>query len=160
MPLLGTPSFRTSSSNIINGAPAMERWLRKAVSLMEDIHRTAAHITALRNEQMREIGLDRRRWAVLLAISSSNYSLSISDLARALKKSRQATHRMAVALARAGWVEFLLNGDDHRIRQLALTSRGKSIIAQIRHSFATSVIVFSAHLDARALHATSQLLHS
>ena len=137
----------------------MERWLVNALSLMEAIQSTAAQISALRNEQMRDAGLDRQRWAVLLAISRSPYCLSISDLARVLKQSRQATHRAVLELARSGWLELLPNHDDRRILQLALTANGKSVIAQIRHRFSTSVLAFSAHLESREMNSTTSLLH-
>ena len=136
----------------------MDGFLPKALSMLEEIQRTAAHITALRDAQMREAGLDQERWAVLLAISRSDYCLSISDLARVLNRSRQAAQRMTRQLARTGWIEHLPNVDDRRLLQLFLTPQGKSMIAQIRHRFDASVLAFSAHVNARTLRSTEELL--
>lgn len=138
----------------------MDRWLQKALLLVEEIQRTATQIAAVRNALVRDFGLDRHRWAVLLAVARSDYCLSISDLARVLKQSRQATHRMAVTLACNGWIELLPNQDDRRILQLQLTPAGKSVIEQIRRRFTNSVMEFSTHLDGRAIHAATEVLSS
>jgi DNA-binding MarR family transcriptional regulator len=138
----------------------MDRWLQKALFLVEEILSSAAQITRIRNALMRDFGLDRQRWSILLAVSRSDYCLSISDLARVLKQSRQATHRMAVELARAGWLELLPNPDDRRIIQLELTRAGKSVIGQIRHRFTHSVLQPSAHLEGRDIQTATEVLSS
>ena len=109
----------------MDGIHRMERRRREVLSLVEEILHTATQLKILRNAQMRDAGLDRQRWAVLLAIARSDYCLSISDLARTLRQSRQATQRMTLALAREGWIEHRPNNDDRRLLQLFLTSRGK-----------------------------------
>jgi DNA-binding MarR family transcriptional regulator len=136
----------------------MDRWLSQALELMDEIQWTARALAELRHSLVRDFGLDRRRWAVLLAISRSHYTLSISDLARALKQTRQSTHRMAVAMARSGWLELLPNRDDRRLLQIALTRGGKSVVAQIRQRYRMSVLTFCATLDTREMRATAELL--
>jgi len=138
----------------------MERWLHKACALIDEIQWTAMQMAGLRNALVHDLGLDRYRWAVLLAISRSDYCLSISDLARALKQSRQGMHRMVVGMARAGGITLLPNSDDRRILQLELSPAGKRAIGQICQCFEAAVLEISAHLDGRTIHRTTEVLNS
>lgn len=144
----------------MDGIHRMERRRREVFSLVEEILHTATQLNVLRNAQMRNAGLDRQRWAVLLAIARSDYCLSISDLARVLRQSRQATQRMTLALARDGWIEHRPNNDDRRLLQLFLTSHGKSAIERMRYEFNSSALVFTAHIDSRATRSAIELLRS
>ena len=144
----------------MDGIHRMERRRREVFSLVEEILHTATQLNVLRNAQMRDAGLDRRRWAVLLAISRSDYCLSISDLARVLRQTRQATQRMTLGLARDGWIEHRPNHDDRRLLQLFLTTRGKSAIERMRYEFNSSALVFTAHINSRATRSAIELLRS
>jgi DNA-binding MarR family transcriptional regulator len=97
---------------------------------------------------------------VLLAISRSDYCLSISDLARALKQSRQATQRMALDLAQAGWIEHRPNVDDRRLLQLFLTPQGKTAVHLIRRHFDSSALTCTSHVDSRSVRTSIDLLRS
>jgi hypothetical protein len=58
---------------VTDGKRAMDRWLQKALLLVEEIRWTAAQIAVVRNNLVSDLGLDRQRWTVLLAISRSDY---------------------------------------------------------------------------------------
>src|SRR5882724_11352417 len=65
------------------------------------------------------------------AVANSSYCLAISDVARAIRISRQSAHRLAVSLERAGLVRLMPNGDDQRLLQLALTKNGRATLASV-----------------------------
>jgi DNA-binding MarR family transcriptional regulator len=136
----------------------MHRSTQRALWLFSEIRSTASCLRAAQYAIVREFGLNEKRWLLLVTIKKSNCFLSISDLARAMRISRQAAHRLSLRLAAAGFVELLPNRDDRRILQIDLTARGKSVIAQIRDQFAESAISFAATQDERTMNATAEVL--
>ena len=77
--------------------------------------------------------------------------LSISDLARQLRRSRQSAHSLALGLERDGWIRFLPNPDDRRLIQMELTNPGRRILADIEHRYNTCLLVMWYDLDMREL---------
>ena len=87
------------------------------------------------------------QWRALAAIDRSTFVLSISDLARLLRRSRQSMHPLACGLERAGWVRFLPNQDDRRLLQMQITARGKSIVSAAEGSFNTWLLTMASDLS-------------
>jgi DNA-binding MarR family transcriptional regulator len=136
----------------------MHQTTQRALWLVSEIRSTASCLWNAQYAIVREFGLNQKRWLMLVTIERSDYFLSISDLARSMRVSRQAAYRLATRLAEAGLLELLPNRDDRRILQIDLTTRGRSVMAQIRAQFAESALTFAATLDQRTMNATSAVL--
>jgi DNA-binding MarR family transcriptional regulator len=109
---------------------AMERHTRRyhIRRLTNEIQNAATCLSAGRAAICEKTGLTAEHWRALAVIDRSSYVLSISDLARQLRRSRQSAHPLALGLERAGWIRFLPNRDDRRLIQMEITPGGKSML--------------------------------
>ena len=112
----------------------------------KEIHNAAACLTASQDAICQKSGLNAERWRALAAIDRSSFTLSISDLARQLQRSRQSVHPLAVSLERAGWIRFLPNRDDRRLLQMEITGLGKSILSAAEDRFNTWLLTMASDL--------------
>jgi DNA-binding MarR family transcriptional regulator len=133
--------------------PPMPRNLRKHClwSLAWEIRNTAARLDRCRALICETVGLSSERWSALAVLCRSTHLLSISDLARQLRRSRQSAHSLALGLERDGWIRFLPNPDDRRLIQMELTNPGRRILADIEHRYNTCLLVMWYDLDMREL---------
>jgi DNA-binding MarR family transcriptional regulator len=115
--------------------------------LAQEIHSATACLSASRAAICNQVGLNVAQWRALAAIDRSTFVLSISDLARLLRRSRQSMHPLACGLERAGWVRFLPNQDDRRLLQMQITARGKSIVSAAEGSFNTWLLTMASDLS-------------
>src|SRR6185437_4537175 len=83
-----------------------------------DIDNTAHRLGRCRASICATVGLSPERWSALANIHRSTYVLSISDLARQLRRPRQSAHSLAVGIERDGLIRFLPNPDDRRLLQI------------------------------------------
>ena len=97
--------------------------------LAKEIHNAATYLTSCQATISRKTGLTVEHWRALAAIDRSSFVLSISDLARQLRRSRQSVHPLALGLERVGWIRFLPNRDDRRLLQMKLTEQGKTMLS-------------------------------
>ncbi|MGE0581861.1 MAG: MarR family transcriptional regulator [Steroidobacteraceae bacterium] len=106
-------------------------WLGEAQLLIDDIRNTAAALDltrstlACREGRWGFAGGNPRRHALLLALKRRARCHSISDLARDLRCSRQAAHRLATALGKQGLVAIEPGPADKRPLYLELSSQGR-----------------------------------
>ena len=112
----------------------------------KEIHNAAACLTASQAAICQKSDLSAERWRALVAIDRSGFTLSISDLARQLRRSRQSVHPLALSLERAGWIRFLPNRDDRRLLQMKITGRGKSILSAAEDRFNTWLLTMASDL--------------
>jgi DNA-binding MarR family transcriptional regulator len=117
----------------------------------KEIHNAAACLAASRDAICQETGLSAERWRALAAIDRSSRTLSISDLARQLRHSRQAAHALALGLERAGWIRFLPNRDDRRLLQMEMTPQGKFILSVTENRMNGWLLAMSSDLGDREL---------
>src|SRR5438067_2573653 len=115
--------------------------------LAQEIHSATACLSASRAAICKQVGLNVAQWRALAAIDRSTFVLSISDLARLLRRSRQSMHPLACGLERAGWVRFLPNPDDRRLLHMQITARGKSIVSAAEGSFNTWLLTMASDLS-------------
>ncbi|TLZ04386.1 MAG: MarR family transcriptional regulator [Gammaproteobacteria bacterium] len=66
--------------------------------LAQEIHSATACLSASRAAICKQVGLNVAQWRALAAIDRSTFVLSISDLARLLRRSRQSMHPLACGL--------------------------------------------------------------
>ena len=128
--------------------------------LAQEIHNAAACISACRAAICKKVGLNAAHWRALAAIDRSTFVLSISDLARQLRRSRQSVHPLALGLERAGWIRFLPNQDDRRLLQMQLTGAGKSILSAAEGRFDTWLLTMASDLGDRELRELANTLRA
>jgi DNA-binding MarR family transcriptional regulator len=69
---------------------------------------------------------------LLRVVARSSYCLAIADVARALRITRQAAHKLVYRAVGTGRLELLPNPDDRRILQVLLTPRGRAELASLQ----------------------------
>jgi DNA-binding MarR family transcriptional regulator len=104
----------------------LQRWRAAANDLIDEITIAAERIGTARTATGDPVFPTDARSRLLRAIERSPYCLSIADVARVLRVSRQAAHRIAHAAAARGHVDLLTNPDDERILQVLLTPAGRA----------------------------------
>jgi DNA-binding MarR family transcriptional regulator len=119
--------------------------------LTEEIDNAAACLSASRTVICQEVGLRHEHWKALEAIGRSPLTLSISALARRLRRSRQAVYSLALGLERAGWIRLLPNQDDRRLLQIEMTAHGMSILTTIENRFDAWLLTMAFDLGEREL---------
>lgn len=130
---------------------AMERHTRRyhIRRLTKEIQSAAICLSAGRAAICEKTGLTAEHWAALAVIDRSSYVLSISDLARQLRRSRQSAHPLALGLERAGWIRFLPNRDDRRLLQMEITSSGKTMLNLAEGRFNMWLLLMASDLGDR-----------
>jgi DNA-binding MarR family transcriptional regulator len=131
----------------------MKRHLRRhnIRQFAKEIHGAANCLSECRATIAQKTGLTVEHWRALAAIDRSSFVLSISDLARRLRRPRQSAHPLALGLERAGWIRFLPNRDDRRLIQIELTEHGKTILNIAEGRFDFWLLTMAADLDDREL---------
>ncbi len=107
-------------------------WDVAATELIEEIVATAERIVAARALNGERVFPDDAGSRLLRAVAGSSYCLAIADVARVLRSTRQAAHKLVHCAVAAGRVELLPNPDDRRILQVFLTPRGRGELARAR----------------------------
>lgn len=128
--------------------------------LAKEIHNAAACLNASRAAICQKTGLSIERWRILAVIDRSSFTLSISDLARQLRRARQSVHPLALSLEKDGWIRFLPNRDDRRLLQMELTARGKSVLSAAENSFNAWLLIMAYDLEDRELRALVNTLRA
>ena len=133
--------------------PPLSAHLRRhdAWQLAQEVHSAASILASGRSAICKQVGLTPERWRALAAIVRSPYVLSVSDLARRLRLTRQSAHRLALGLARAGWIRYLPNSSDRRLLQLEITASGKRVLDEAELRFTTWLSVMTYDLSEREL---------
>ena len=131
----------------------MKRHLRRhnIRQFAKEIHNAANCLSECRATISQQSGLTVEHWRALAAIDRSSFVLSISDLARRLRRSRQSVHPLALGLERIGWIRFLPNPDDRRLLQMELTRHGKTVLSIAEDRFDFWLLTMASDLDDREL---------
>jgi DNA-binding MarR family transcriptional regulator len=138
----------------------MERHTRRyhIRRLTKEIENAAGCLSAGRAAISEKTGLNAEYWRALAVIDRSSYVLSISDLARQLRRSRQSAHPLAVGLERAGWIRFLPNRDDRRLLQMEITPSGKTMLNLAEGRFNMWLLLMAYDLGDREVQVISDTL--
>jgi DNA-binding MarR family transcriptional regulator len=107
-------------------------WDVAATELIDEVVATAASIAAACASSGERVFPDDAESRLLRAVAGSSYCLAIADVARTLRISRQAAHRLVHDAVAAGKVELLPNHGDRRILQVFLTAQGRAELARVR----------------------------
>lgn len=114
--------------------------------LINEIDNAAACLAACRAAICRKAGLSVERWRALAVINRSGFTLSISDLARQLRRSRQSVHPLALGLERAGWIRLLPNREDRRLIQMEITGAGKTVLRTAQEHWNAWLVTMASDL--------------
>ncbi len=80
-----------------------------------------------------EFGLSSARWKVLGAIAQAEQLLTVSEIARTVGQSRQATQRLVDALKKASLICFISNPKHKRAKFVVLTKYGEQVFWKLWH---------------------------
>jgi DNA-binding MarR family transcriptional regulator len=139
--------------------PDPRSWRFEATALVDEIIATGARLTAARQDGGDPILRADAEWRLLRALERTSYCLSISDVGRAMRISRQAAHELVRAVEAKGLIELLMNPDDRRLVQVRLTPLGRATLADWRAGEALWVIALLNGLDKREICATTHILY-
>jgi DNA-binding MarR family transcriptional regulator len=117
----------------------------------EEIDNAAACLNASRAAICKEAGVSLQQWRALAVIDRSACGLSISHLARRLRRARQSVHSLTQGLERAGWIRLFPNQDDRRLLLIEITRRGKSILSMVEDRFRAWLLVMAFDLSEQQL---------
>jgi DNA-binding MarR family transcriptional regulator len=139
--------------------PDPRTWRFEATALVDEIIATGARLSAARDESGASIRRADAQWRLLCALERTSYCLSISDVGRTMRISRQAAHELVRESAMAEVIELLTNPYDRRLVQVRLTPLGRSILTNWRGGETSWVIALLNGLDTRAIRATTHILY-
>ncbi|MDW7548439.1 MarR family winged helix-turn-helix transcriptional regulator [Pseudoalteromonas peptidolytica] len=80
-----------------------------------------------------EFGLSSARWKVLGAVAQAEHLLTVSEIARTVGQSRQATQRLVDALKKDSFIGFITNPKHKRAKFVVLTNDGEQIFWKLWH---------------------------
>jgi len=139
-------------------------WRREAQMLVNEIRYTAAaldlarQVVARRDGRWGFAGGNARRHEALQALSHRGLCHSISGLARELRCSRQAAHRLATALERQRLVSIEPGPTDRRPLYLQLSARGGRELAAAEHDAGLCLDAIGGELKVREMRALGDAL--
>lgn len=107
-------------------------WDVAATELIDEIVATAERVAAARASSGESVFPGDAQSRLLRAVAGSSYCLAIADVARTLRITRQAAHKLVYGSVATGHVELLPNPDDRRILQVFLTARGRAELSRVR----------------------------
>ncbi len=97
------------------------------------------------DKHLSPFGLTEATWRPLIYISRASQPLSQNDLADLLSLDRSSVVRILDALESSGFITRQEDGEDRRVKRLALTSKGQNLAWQVENtSRQLSKRVFSA----------------
>jgi DNA-binding MarR family transcriptional regulator len=137
----------------------LQQWRREATIFVHEIMATARRISCARDFGGQPVIRTDAHWLLLCALERAQGCLSIADVGRALRVSRQAAHELVSRMARTGQVEFLAHPSDRRIVHIELTPLGKSALAASHAREAKWVLSLLNGLEPRDMRATAHVLY-
>jgi DNA-binding MarR family transcriptional regulator len=120
--------------------------------------RLAGRLTTAGDELAGPLGQTSARWQVLAA-AASEPPKSVAQISRLLGLARQGVQRIADALELEGLTLYRDNPDHQRAKLVALSPKGKSVLAGIRERQTGWANRLGASLDAEKLAAATKVLH-
>ncbi|GAA4402801.1 MarR family transcriptional regulator [Fodinibacter luteus] len=94
-----------------------------SVQLFRTVLVLATHLRTRMDQRLAELDLTTQQAAVLTFVEESERAPTLGETARALGTSHQNARQVVAVLERKSLVEVRHDGDDRRVRRLAVTSR-------------------------------------
>lgn len=130
----------------------LSTWPREALEFTNALERAARTLRTARRGLSSAYGLTVAEWRMLRALRSPRKSTaasagagmrqerSVAELARRLRISRQAAHRTAARLERAGLLRCVPRGGDRRLRLASLTPDGEHSLERLESTMRTLLL--------------------
>src|SRR5688572_13108837 len=130
----------------------LSTWPREALEFINALEGAARALRTARRGLSGAYGLTVAEWRMLRALRSPRKSTaasasarmrqerSVAELARRLRISRQAAHRTAARLARAGLLRCVPRGGDRRLRLASLTPDGERSLEHLESTMRTLLL--------------------
>ena len=115
----------------------LSTWPREALAFINALERAGRALRIARRGLSFAYGLTVAEWRMLRALRSSR---SVAELARRLRISRQAAHRTAARLERAGLLRCVPRGSDRRLRLASLTPDGERSLERLESTMRTLLL--------------------
>ena len=115
----------------------LSTWPREALEFTNALERAARALRTARRGLSGAYGLTVAEWRMLRALRSPR---SVAELARRLRISRQAAHRTAARLERAGLLRCVPRGGDRRLRLASLTPDGERSLERLESTMRTLLL--------------------
>jgi DNA-binding MarR family transcriptional regulator len=146
-----------------NNDRARRRWLSKALrdeqlDFIQGITATATLLQQAGDVNGKLVYPTDARYKLLTALQRIGGWPSISELARALRVSKQAAREQVIGAARAGLLELLPDPHDGRSIQIGLTASGKRELTAVRASQSNLVTTLLTGLEARDMRLVAHVL--
>ncbi len=103
-------------------------------------------------------GISSARWKILGALSFADAALTVSQIARSMGQSRQSVQRLVDVMSGDGLLKLDENPEHKRAKLVSMTSRGKSIYANMDKIQIPWANEKSANIDAESLKITLKTL--
>lgn len=152
---------------VLKSRPADRRSSRRpmihtveAVVMIHEIVAAADAITAALDPFGTRIMRNDAQMRMLRVLSRSFGCLSISEVGRRLRVSRQAAHNIVVAAARSGLIRLGTNPHDRRLIQIELTKQGLGELAAADALERRCAITLLNGLETRRMRSTSHILRT
>lgn len=100
-----------------------------ATALILETFRLNGRLLAAGDRLVGDLGLTSARWQVLGAIEDA--PLPVAQIARDMGLTRQSVQRLADVLEASGLVEFAVNPNHRRAKLVALSNRGRTVMAEV-----------------------------
>jgi DNA-binding MarR family transcriptional regulator len=133
-------------------------WDVAAKDLIDEIVVTAERVAAACAPSGERVFPGDPKSRLLRAVARSPYCLAIADVARTLRVTRQAAHKLVYGAVATGSVELLPNPDDRRILQVFLTAQGRAELARVRTAEGVWLQLLLSGLADRQMAAVTQVL--
>lgn len=95
------------------------------------LSRASGRYNAAMEDALKPIGLDQARWRILLVLTQHD-TLGTQEIAKSVVYKLSTTTRMVQRLERDGYVTTRQSDKDGRIRNVAITAAGQTIVDQSR----------------------------
>ncbi len=130
----------------------------RLTELIGEVFRLNAALIQIGNELTEPFGLTSARWQLLAALSLGSEIVTVSELARKMKLTRQSVQRIVNELIAEEILEMIDNPNDQRAKRIWFTSSGREVLEQVDRSHASWVNALSDTIDEQSILLASDLL--
>lgn len=127
-----------------------------ATALILETFRLNGRLLAAGDRLVGDLGLTSARWQILGAIEEA--PLPVAQIARDMGLTRQSVQRLADVLEASGLVEFAINPNHRRAKLVALSNRGRTVMAEVDRRQQAWAARIAGDLDAEQLTVATQVV--
>lgn len=116
----------------------MEQFMKESpedifTKIVLEIFKVSGMLNSEGDMMAEEFGLSSARWKIMGAIAQADHLLTVSEIARTVGQSRQATQRLVDALKNGSLIELEENPNHKRAKFVILTKEGELVFWKLWH---------------------------